>query len=247
MIRVKIRHIEINHYCSPCDVVCPNPTGLRPLGSCVFPAEAAFIVKFHWSSPLFPAFCHIMGLMAWSASTKVWWNQRSPARNRANLPHRKTKIEKKFCIFRAILWSLMLKTWKKARGKDKLSNRNLTCCLYFVFSLGYFRGLQSMREKQVHVPTAKDKQMNLDGEVSRAKAKQACFCDPGHVRGRFSPSTQWMLRCSQRRIAAAIRTFCAIHPVVHSSRIPASTKGKPVCPVCHLRKATGSEFQDCPS
>lgn len=37
-----------------------------------------FIVKFHWSSPLLPAFCHIMALMARSASTSVSWNQRAP-------------------------------------------------------------------------------------------------------------------------------------------------------------------------
>ena len=32
----------------------------------------------HWSNPLFPAFCHIIELMARSAPTSVSWNQRAP-------------------------------------------------------------------------------------------------------------------------------------------------------------------------
>ncbi len=51
---------------------------------------------------------------------------------------------------------------KKPGGKDKLSNGNH-------IMLGYFRDVQSMAEKQVHVPPAKNKQMNLDGEVSKSR------------------------------------------------------------------------------
>mmetsp|Transcript_8779 Transcript_8779/g.22111 ORF Transcript_8779/g.22111 Transcript_8779/m.22111 type:complete len:232 (-) Transcript_8779:231-926(-) len=36
------------------------------------------MVKFHWSMPLLPAFCHIMLLMAKSASTRFSWNHNAP-------------------------------------------------------------------------------------------------------------------------------------------------------------------------
>lgn len=110
-----------------------------------------------------------MGLIAWSASTKVWWNQRSPAPNHVNLPHRKTKIDKKFCIFYGILWSLMWKTWKK-KQEERKKTKQLGVFILSLFSYsGYFGDLQSLGEKQVHAPRAKDKQMNLDGEVSKSQ------------------------------------------------------------------------------
>ena len=37
------------------------------------------MVKFHWSRPALPAFCHIIELIARSASTSVSWNQRQPS------------------------------------------------------------------------------------------------------------------------------------------------------------------------
>mmetsp|Transcript_7476 Transcript_7476/g.26289 ORF Transcript_7476/g.26289 Transcript_7476/m.26289 type:complete len:256 (-) Transcript_7476:484-1251(-) len=85
-----------------------------PLGS--WYDDDGLMVKFHWSMPLLPAFCHIMLLMARSASTRVPWNQSAP------------------CV-------------------------------------------------------------------------------------------QLMLRYSVRNAAAAMRTLCCIHPVAHSSRMPASTSG----------------------
>lgn len=50
---------------------------------------------------------------------------------------------------------------------------------------------------------------------------------------RLAPSLQCTFSTSTRNDAAAIRTLCCIHPVRHSSRIPASTSGKPVCPRFH--------------
>lgn len=42
-----------------------------PSGSQVKAASTGCITKFHWSSPLIPPFCHIIALMATSASSKV--------------------------------------------------------------------------------------------------------------------------------------------------------------------------------
>merc|ERR1719339_108566 len=50
-----------------------------PLGSHVMAALTGCITKFHWSSPEKPPFCHIMALMATSASSKVSWNQEYPS------------------------------------------------------------------------------------------------------------------------------------------------------------------------
>ena len=84
----------------------------------------------------------------------------------------------------------------------------------------------------------------------------------------LQPCTQWMLRYSVRKAATTMRTFCCIHPVCQSCRMPAneqvvrkraallsarsaagftpaSTIGKPVCPFCQARRAAGSSLHFC--
>jgi len=87
--------------------------------------------------------------------------------------------------------------------------------------------------------------MYLFAEDKEEKRVHACRIQHLRREPHRSPWIQWRLRYSVRNAAQTMRMLCCIHPVRHSWRMPASTRGNPVLPLCHDLRARGSSFHSC--